>query len=58
MSDTSRVERDFEELLPAGPVPELSVIKEELERQLRETLVRDYDPVEPSESPDGADARP
>ena len=61
----TRVESDFEHLLPAGSVPELSVIREELERQLRETLVRDYDAAESpmrdgaaSESADGANARP
>ena len=62
----SRVERDFEELVPSeSGLSAMRLVRGELERQLRETLVRDYDAIQPrlhdgsaSESADGADARP
>jgi hypothetical protein len=62
------VDREFQELVPADGASDLRLVKEELERQLREALVRDYDagprplarPVDgtASESAHDADARP
>jgi hypothetical protein len=59
-----QVDSAFEELLPADGVAELRLIKDELERQFRAELVRDYDAADSplrggtaSESTDGADPR-